>query len=156
MLTYLLTCFVLFLFKSKQENLVYLYMASFCLESWPQEKAAKTLQIFLLRLRIIYIDERSEIWWRHISNFVKQSFYAYSEVKVGDQDKNWAPHIICNRCVNYHHRTKIKRDSLKFEIPLVWPDPQNHVDDCFFCLTNVGASNTKRDFIVCPDLLFVG
>ena len=34
-----------------------------------------------------------------IMDFVKQSYFAYFEVKLGDQDKPWAPHKVCKTCV---------------------------------------------------------
>ena len=34
-----------------------------------------------------------------ITNFVKQCYYADFGVTLGDQDKSWAPHIVCKPCV---------------------------------------------------------
>jgi len=36
---------------------------------------------------------------KRITDFVKQSYFAYSHVKLGDQDKPWAPHKVCKTCV---------------------------------------------------------
>ncbi|GFU03596.1 uncharacterized protein TNCV_2403081 [Trichonephila clavipes] len=36
---------------------------------------------------------------RNISNFVRKMSFAYFGIKLGDQDKSWAPHIVCSVCV---------------------------------------------------------
>ena len=36
-----------------------------------------------------------------ISDFVKHAYLAYFKVILGDQDKPWAPHIVCKPCVEY-------------------------------------------------------
>ena len=33
-----------------------------------------------------------------IDNFYKKAYFAYFKVKLGDQDKPWAPHYVCNTC----------------------------------------------------------
>ena len=30
-----------------------------------------------------------------ITDFVKKAYFAYFGVRLGDQDKSWAPHIVC-------------------------------------------------------------
>ncbi|KRY96484.1 hypothetical protein T11_9672, partial [Trichinella zimbabwensis] len=43
--------------------------------------------------------------------------------------------------------------SLPFGVPMVWREPQNHVDDCYFCLSNVRGYNAKnRKYISYPNL----
>ncbi|GFV38650.1 uncharacterized protein TNCV_4412041 [Trichonephila clavipes] len=36
---------------------------------------------------------------RNISNFVQKVYFAYFGIKLGDQDKSWAPHVVCSVCV---------------------------------------------------------
>lgn len=36
---------------------------------------------------------------RNITDFVKKVYYAYFGIKLGDQDKTWAPHRVCSICV---------------------------------------------------------
>ncbi|GFY17823.1 uncharacterized protein TNCV_1075581 [Trichonephila clavipes] len=36
---------------------------------------------------------------RDISNFVQKVYFAYFGIKLGDQDKSWAPHVVCSVCV---------------------------------------------------------
>src|ERR1700755_3458238 len=56
-----------------------------------------------------------------ITSFVKRAYQAYFQVKLGDQDKSWAPHTVCKTCVEYLRRwTKGTKTSLKFGMPMVW------------------------------------
>ncbi|QQP34707.1 Uncharacterized protein FKW44_022685 [Caligus rogercresseyi] len=32
---------------------------------------------------------------KNITGFVKRAYMAYFKVKLGDQDKSWAPHKVC-------------------------------------------------------------
>ena len=36
---------------------------------------------------------------RDITDFVKKAYRVYFGVKLGDQDKNWAPHKVCSTCI---------------------------------------------------------
>ena len=35
---------------------------------------------------------------RNLTPLVKTAYYHYFGIKIGDQDKSWAPHICCNSC----------------------------------------------------------
>ena len=35
------------------------------------------------------------------AEFVEKAYYAYFGVKVGDQNKPWAPHVACKSCVEH-------------------------------------------------------
>jgi hypothetical protein len=73
---------------------------------------------------------------RTISPVVKTAYFHYFGVKVGDQDKPWAPHVCCNSCsVKLREWLNGKKRAMKFAVPMVWREPTNHVDDCYFCLT---------------------
>ena len=37
--------------------------------------------------------------WRNITDLVKRLYLAYFKMKLGDQDKVWAPHIVCETCL---------------------------------------------------------
>src|SRR6218665_1811587 len=81
----------------------------------------------------------------HISAFVKQAYFAYFKVKLGDQDKPWAPHKVCKQCVeSLRIWTKATRDKLTFGIPMVWREPKNHRTDCYFSLVNTQGYNKKN------------
>jgi len=90
-----------------------------------------------------------------ISDFVKRAYHAYFGVKLGDQDKTWAPHIVCKTCTEHLRQwTTGKRKSLKFGVPMVWREPKNHFDDCYFCLVNITGINRKnRNKWTYPDLV---
>ncbi|KAJ8881873.1 hypothetical protein PR048_018359 [Dryococelus australis] len=76
-------------------------------------------------------------------------------MELGDQVKNWAPHICCATCyvklINLWNR---KGNSMLFAAPVSWREPKDHVTDCYFCMTNVQEfSNRKpKKHIVYPNL----
>ena len=90
----------------------------------------------------------------NITNFVKKAYLAYFGIKLGDQDKSWAPHSVCRTCVeNLRQWTKGKRKCLSFGIPMVWREPKNHVDDCYFCCVNISGFSAKtKSAISYPNL----
>ena len=56
-------------------------------------------------------------------------------MKLGDECKAWATHIVCKTCVEtICHWTKGMK-KMRFGIPTIWREPRNHVDDCYFCIT---------------------
>ena len=62
----------------------------------------------------------------------------YFGMDTGNQDKSCAPHVICGSC-----RSNLKGwwrglgRVLSIAISRVWREPQNHDDDCYFCLINI-------------------
>ncbi|XP_061480792.1 uncharacterized protein LOC133383677 [Rhineura floridana] len=91
---------------------------------------------------------------KNITDFVKQAYLAYFGVKLGDQDKSWAPHKVCKTCVECLRQWKNgERKRLNFGVPMVWREPQNHHDDCYFCVVNVkGFNHYKKHKWKYPDL----
>lgn len=82
---------------------------------------------------------------RTISDFVEKVYFAYFGIKLGDQDKPWAPHKVCAVCVEELRQWfQGKKQSLRFGIPMVWREPKNHSDDCYFCSCNVRGFNLKN------------
>ena len=68
----------------------------------------------------------------NITEFVKKAYFG---VKLGDQDKPWAPHCVCKFCVEHLLRewTKGKgKTGLTFGVLMVWRNPTKYVNDCFF------------------------
>ena len=84
---------------------------------------------------------------RNITNFVKLAYKLYFDIKLGD--KKWAPHTVCHICEeSLQDWTKGKRKNLPFGVPMVWREPLNHIDDCYFCLVNTtGIGKIKRQKI---------
>lgn len=67
---------------------------------------------------------------------------AYFNVRLGDQDKSWAPHKVQAQCGQWSKGT---RKNLAFGIPIIWREPKNHVDDCYFCLVKTSGYNKKNN-----------
>ena len=86
----------------------------------------------------------------------QNTYFHYFDCKIGDQDKSWAPNICCKPCYNgltawFNGR----KAAFNFAVPMVWREPRNHADDCYFCLTNItGFNASSRKKIKYPNLLF--
>ena len=81
---------------------------------------------------------------RSISSVLKLNYFAYFGVKLGDQDKKWAPHFVCQVCDA--SLSKWKRGqlaSMRFGVPMVWREPSNHTNDCYFCVTEIPNYHPK-------------
>jgi hypothetical protein len=53
-------------------------------------------------------------------------YYAYFGVKLGDQDKSWAPHKVCYVCVEDVRKwSKGKKKAFRFGVPIIWREPKN-------------------------------
>lgn len=91
---------------------------------------------------------------QNITGFVQKAYRAYFGIKLGDQDKSWAPHVVCKTCVEgLRNWCKGVKKSLSFGIPMVWREPRNHVDDCYFCMVNTkGYNNKNKKEISYPNL----
>lgn len=93
---------------------------------------------------------------RSMTQMIKTAYHHYFGVKVGDQDKPWAPHICCITCnVTLREWLNKKGRSMRFAVPMVWREPTNHTDNCYFCMTpplNQGMSRKKKCDIKYPDI----
>ena len=94
-------------------------------------------QFFLLR-----------VWGLHnsctTSNLLRTAYFHYFDCKIGDQDKSWAPHICCKPCYNgITAWFNGKKAAFNFAVPMVWREPRNHADECYFCLTNITGFNAS-------------
>ena len=58
---------------------------------------------------------------QNITSFVKKVYYAYFGIKLGDQDKAWAPPTLC---VVVRQWSTGMQKSLVFGIPMLWSKPQ--------------------------------
>ena len=80
-----------------------------------------------------------------IDDFYRRAYHAYFQVKLGDQDKSWAPHIVCKTCKEQIRQwSNGTGKSLKFGIPMVWRETQNHDNDCYFCSIDTTGLNNKK------------
>ena len=75
-----------------------------------------------------------------LSNCIRAAELAYLHyfgMPVGDQDKRWAPHVICDYC----RRTlegwlRGEKRAMRFAIPRIWREPSNHYTDCYFYMVD--------------------
>ncbi|KAI6659705.1 hypothetical protein LOD99_14630 [Oopsacas minuta] len=80
-----------------------------------------------------------------MSDFVRKANFAYFQVKLGDQDKLWIPHIVCKTCNEYLRLwTNSKRKSFKFGVTMVWREQRNHYDNCYFCMVDMKGFNRHK------------
>ena len=87
-----------------------------------------------------FVNQRKDI-----SEFVRRAYLSYFKVKLGDQDKAWAPHIVCKTCIEHLRQwTNGTRKSLKFGVPMIWREQKNHSDDCYFCQVCIKGINSKN------------
>ena len=91
---------------------------------------------------------------RNISLFVKRAYKAYSEVRLGHQDKQLAPHVVCHNCEEMlRDWTKRKRKILPFGVPKILREPDNHVTGCYFYMVNTtGVWKKNRHKITYPNI----
>ena len=81
---------------------------------------------------------------RTITSLLRTAYFHYFECKIGDQDKLWAPHICCKPCYNgLTAWFNGKKAAFNFAVPMVWREPRNHADDCYFCLSNITGFNAS-------------
>jgi hypothetical protein len=74
----------------------------------------------------------------NITGFIREVCYAYFGVKLGDQDKSWAPHKVFYVCVEDLRKwCKKKKKVFRFGVPIIWREPKNLSDDCYFCCCDV-------------------
>ena len=92
---------------------------------------------------------------RKIDSFVKKLYFSYFQLKVGRQDKSFAPHIACNTCVEgLRYWYDGTRKAMLYAIPMQWREQKNHYGDCYFCMVNVtGYNNKNKKGIKYPNLL---
>jgi hypothetical protein len=65
-------------------------------------------------------------------------YYAYFGVKLGYQYKSWAPHKVCYVCVEDLKKSlKEKKKAFRFDDQMIWREPKNQSDDCYFCCYDV-------------------
>ena len=56
---------------------------------------------------------------RNITPFIKNAYYAYFGVKLGDQDKSWAPHKVYIACMSAFSLWMKGKKHFSFRDPMV-------------------------------------
>ena len=74
----------------------------------------------------------------NMRDFTKRAYAPYFSMKLGNQDSSWPPHKVCKHCTEtLRFCTHGKVSSMQFRIPMVWREPKNHHDDCYFCMVDM-------------------
>lgn len=91
---------------------------------------------------------------RTITTDLCKIYGAYFGCPLADQDKTWAPHIICSACSNgLRDWLNRRKPSMPFAIPMIWRVPRDHLADCYFCSVNTeGFSVKNKHKITYPNL----
>ena len=88
-----------------------------------------------------------------VTSFITRAYHAYFGIKLVDQDKALASHMVCKACTETLWKLTNDKKSLNFGIPMVWNEPTNHVPNCYFCAVDVtGISRKNPDSLKYPDL----
>ena len=58
-----------------------------------------------------------------VTSFLTRAYHAYFGIKLADQDKAWAPHIVSKVCIETLRRWTNGKRSLNFGIPMVLREP---------------------------------
>lgn len=67
---------------------------------------------------------------RNIIGLVKRAYGAYFGMKLGDQDKQRAPHIVCATCVDTLRKWTNGKHKLTFGGSMVRREPKDHFQGC--------------------------
>ena len=63
---------------------------------------------------------------KNVTDFVKNAYCEYFGVELSDQDKDWAPNIVCSISMEELKKwTKGKKGSMHFGVPIIWQEQKN-------------------------------
>ena len=96
-------------------------------------------------------------WRLSVSKFIKQVYFDYFGFPLNTRDKYWVPHMVCKTCVeSLRLWANKKRPHCKYQTPMLWREPSNHQDDCYFCVVDINGINKRnRSKWFYPNLLSV-
>ena len=84
---------------------------------------------------------------------MRESYAIYFQIKPEDGEKYWIPKSCCWTCaISLRSVYRGDFDHLfRFTSPTFRREPQNHIDDSYFCLTHAkGYSSKWKDSIIYP------
>lgn len=89
-----------------------------------------------------------------ISFQIKDAYRRYFGFPIDDRDKNWLPKICCSSCArSLRGWLKGSHKCLPFMKPAIWSEPQNHQNDCYFCLTKTrGFTKKNKNKVIYPNI----
>jgi hypothetical protein len=120
----------------------------YCVVLWTcQVVVMWTLQnVFVISVANLWLKKHQQ----NITGFIRKVYYAYIGVKLEVQDKSWAPHKVCYVCVvDLRKWSKWKKKTFRFGVPVIWREPKNHSDDCYFCCWDVKGYSSKNKNLSC-------
>lgn len=81
---------------------------------------------------------------KNITEEIKQLYYEYFKLRLGDQDKPWAPHVVCSTCDTSLKGRKTSGGlvQLEFSTPTYWMEMTDH-SQCYFCQTKTVGYSKK-------------
>lgn len=87
-----------------------------------------------------------------ISEGLKLWYLVYFGKPIENLEEDWTPDITCKSCeVNLCTWWNGRKDRMPFGRPMIWSEPTNHINDCYFCCSNVfGFSAKTKHKIVYP------
>ena len=91
---------------------------------------------------------------RPITAMVRKAYHLYFGYKVGNQDKKWAPHMLQHLFSKFLQWLK-KRKCMPFAVPMIWQEPTNHINDCYFCMVppiRKGFSRKRKQTVLYPNI----
>ena len=110
----------------------------------------KDLAKFLLTVSAMFVAITSVHSKRRNKVIPETKFFivhkTYFGMKMGDQDKSWAPHFCCGSC-----RSTLEgwmcgsHKCMPFAIHQIWREPTNHHDDCYFCMVDISKYKKTKD-----------
>lgn len=89
-----------------------------------------------------------------MTDVVKTAYELYFGFSIDERDKSWLPKVCCNSCSRtLRGWLEESHKSMPFSMPMIWSEPQNHENDCYFCMTCTrGFSKKNKDKIVYPNV----
>ena len=91
---------------------------------------------------------------RNITSKLKTVYKHYFDCELGNQDKPWVPHIVCNSfyssLTSWLDCSRVR--GLPFTVHVIWHEPMDYITDCYFCMSSVAGFTIKtRTHIKYPD-----
>lgn len=82
---------------------------------------------------------------KNISKALRDAYSYYFGFSVANTHKPWVPKLFCKACSTKLYKWSLGQEVyFSFLMPMLWREPKNHVDDCYFCLMNVVGLNAKK------------